>query len=332
MNINTSINNYNSFSEQDTRSLYQQANEEHNVDLVRTLNHEGLQETDLPPVRAPSIISNYMDIATKSDIILRFFQDLRKSGQFLSREEFMSLKDKTWRYKDKKLCRIIGCEHLKKVIQENKLKHIKVPRKVAVFDEGNKSIEVKGYSFGSRDHYQFYSDQVEVHAEHIESVNRKISREEIDELIQAIACSNFGDLWPQNFMIAQDGIYFIDTELKSFDGPIEWRNMGRFNQHIKKEDMDYFKEVIDKKIVGGRKESYIQQEYDFPSYDTIEKEIEDFDLILKKGHVPDDYEHEMLEESHELRKLLEYVGAKKVGTTFFKPNLFQYEKTDLLIN
>ena len=54
----------------------------------------------------------------------------------------------------------------------------------------------------------------------IKEVDRKITREEADEFIEMITDSNYTDLNVENFILATDGIYVIDTELKSFGGPI----------------------------------------------------------------------------------------------------------------
>lgn len=183
----------------------------------------------VPSFIGPTIISNFMDIATKHDIILHFLKELRKSNRLLTMREFRSLPSKGWVKKDQ-LNRILGCDHLMQKIRENNLKHIKVPLKVAVVKQ-TKSLKVSGWHYIDN-LYDIQSDQIRIYAERITSVDRKLSREEIDEIIQVIATSQFADLWPSNIVLADDGIYFIDTEFKSFTGSLCWANMERFESLV----------------------------------------------------------------------------------------------------
>lgn len=119
------------------RDIYQEANETHNVDLVRQLNDEGMKPI-VPSFSGPAIISSFMDISTKHDIILGFMKKLRETNKLLTEKEFQLLPSKNWIEKES-MGRILGCDHLMRNIMENQLRHIKVPLKIAVVEEGRES-------------------------------------------------------------------------------------------------------------------------------------------------------------------------------------------------
>ena len=79
-------------------------------------------------------------------------------------------------------------------------------------------------------------------------MDRKLSREEIIQLMILIEASNFVDLQLANFIIGADGVYFIDTEIKSFSGKIEWKKMQRLISVVSEKDIEWFKGLIEEKI------------------------------------------------------------------------------------
>ncbi len=127
-NLNTnsfSLQNFSKLDIMSQRAIYQEANEKDNVDLVRQLNDLGMKP-QIPSFSGPSIISNFMDVATKYDTILPFLKNLRQTNRLLTEKEFQSLSGKTW-FEKNKLSRILGCDHLLQKIRESQLKHFKVP-------------------------------------------------------------------------------------------------------------------------------------------------------------------------------------------------------------
>ena len=94
------------------------------------------------------------------------------------------------------------------------------------------------------------SDQITVYAEKIEHVNRKLTREEIAELVKLVVHAHFTDMGPlddkkkipDNFILTETDIYFIDTEFKSFfsDSITPIMNFTRFFPSTKPHDTDFF--------------------------------------------------------------------------------------------
>lgn len=313
-----SIQDWNTLEAMPKKALYQEANESQNVDLVRKLNGFGMKP-EVPNFSGPTIISNFMDIATKYDTILGFLKELRRSNRLLSEQEFQPLSTKKW-IKKSMLSRILGCDHLLRKIMEKELKHMKIPLKIAVVEDAE-LLKVSGYEY-SDNLYDLYSDQIKIYAEKINSVERKLSRDEIDELIQVIAIANFLDLWPENIVIAKDGVYFIDTEFKSFAGSICWGKLGRFESLVDENDKVYFKEKLEEKM----NEPEIIKENNGYNY------IKNILRIFKK-HPESSLEETDRKEIEEIENkifCLEYVGAKEAGTSWMKPNNFLFNLKDIL--
>jgi hypothetical protein len=322
--MNTTISS--SFSTQDfstleimsQRAIYQEANESHNVELVRQLNDLGMQPK-VPSFSGPTIISNFMDIATKYDTILGFLKELRQSNRLLTEQEFQSLSTKKWIQKSK-ISRILGCDHLMQKIAEKELKHMKIPLKIAVVEDAE-SLKVSGWEY-SDNLYDLDFDQVKIFAEKIKPIERKLSRDEIDELIQVIATANFLDLWPENIVVAEDGAYFIDTEFKSFAGSIYWGKLGRFESLVGEKDKVYFKEKVEEKM----NEPEIIKENN--GYGYLRNILRMFKRLPESSL--EETDRKEIEEMESKIYDLEYVGAKEAGSSWMKPNKFTFNLKDIL--
>jgi tRNA A-37 threonylcarbamoyl transferase component Bud32 len=188
---------------------------------------------------------------------------------------------------------------------------MKVPLKIAVI-QTTQSFNITGWQ--TSELYDIYTPEITVYAEKIRQVDRKLSREEIDELIQLIAKAHFLDLWPQNIVVAKEGVYFIDTEFKSFDGSIQWEKMVRFQSLIKEEDRGYFNE----KVEAQEKEYKIKEIYSFKSLKAIlrKRKLESYPGEMKK------FEEDVLN--------LKYVGAEKAGNDWISPNRFTFHLNEIL--
>ncbi len=308
-------------------TLYQQANEENNIDLVRKLNEIGMKP-EIPQVNKPGVISSYMDIATKHDTILASLQELRQNKQLLTEKEFETVKgDKKWCEKSE-ISRLLGANHLTKKINELKLQHIKVPEKVAVLKDGE-TLTITGQDGCDQYCYDFNSKQIAVYAEEIEHVNRKLTREEISELVQLIAHAHFTDLaplnkkneMPGNFILTKTDIYFIDTEFKSFySSPrVPFGNFDRFLPSIREEDEAFFQDEVQK---------YAKTASAIPKMHYYLLDDCQLERYEKKKQEKTEKEKIEIEEIQKRMAPLNYVGAKVAG--IYKPNQFSYPVTEIL--
>lgn len=299
------------------RAIYQEANETHNVDLVRHLNGLGMKPKVLN-FAGPAIISNLMDIATKHDLIFGFLKQLRETNRLQTEKEFQPLLAKKWIQKSG-LGRIMGCDHLMRKIMEKELKHIKVPLKIAVVEDSG-SLNVIGRET-SNNFYEVHSDQVKIYAEEIQYVERKLSRDEINELIQIIAAAHFVDLCPANIIVAENGVYLIDTEFKSFAGALRWADLQRFESLISEEDKAYFEKLVHEKMAEPK------DKIESIRYDYFTFVVNAFDKLPSSSI---EQHKDVIEDFKNKVANLEYVGAKKVGA-WLSPNKFSFNLSDILI-
>lgn len=289
------------------KKIYQEANEFQDIKRVRQMNEWGMKP-EVPHFTGPTFVSSYMDIATKHDIILAFFKRLRDQNRLLTEGEFQMLSDKKWILKYR-IDRIMGCDFLQEIILEKQLKYMKVPLKILVVDECE-FVGVEGFECGNNA-YNISSDKIKVYSERITPVQRKLTRDEIDELIQLIAAANFTDIQLDNIILTKEGVYNVDTEFKSFSHSINWDKLRRIDPLIDGEDKEYFLEQIEDKRKAP------QKEVDDNEYWRLQH-------ILK--YVQDE---DMIKELKDKISRLEYVGAKESGSSS-KPNLFSFALNSIL--
>ena len=151
---------------------------------------------------------------------------------------------------------------LGQIIKAHNFARAKVPLKVAVIKDDaaqNGPLKVQGYAAGvnngnGREFYSFDIDSHQVEglwAEKITPSNRKLSRDELDELVTVVAESKFGDfgtLRRPNILVAENGFYFVDTEFTSFQGRPEWAGLWEILQpFVDSGDTQYFQDKLQAK-------------------------------------------------------------------------------------
>lgn len=192
----------------------------------------------------PSIFRHSMSNEEIQQIGVEFFEDLKKSGRLLTKQEFVDQNHPKGAYWDKgmDLGRIQGTNYIKRIADELSLKHIKVPKKIAVLNEGITSVRA---TVSSSD-LKLYSKRVTIYAENITRLERGTTREEVTEFLKILEATGFGDFLGDNFMLGrnsqgEEGIYFIDTEYMNFRHmPFLENNVGpRVTSMVQKKDWDW---------------------------------------------------------------------------------------------
>ena len=173
-----------------------------------------------------------MDVATTHQTISAYLVRLRQEGRLLTENEFQEVQSNSAWCNKGNFTRILGRDYILDLIKELNLKHIKVPEKKAVIDSNKETLSFEVSQYGSQNLVFMSSEAICIYAQEIQTTSRFVSREEMTELFTIIEAANFSDLWDVNFIVAEDGIYFIDTEIKSFcdtiigvrwkDYPISW--------------------------------------------------------------------------------------------------------------
>jgi hypothetical protein len=224
--------------------IYRTANNFNNIILVARLNTLGKYTTNVP-VTKPCIVSLRMDIATTHQILSDYLVKLRQENRLVTENEFQA--NGAWRKKGN-FTRILGRDYILDLTEELNLKHIKVPEKKAVICSNKEALSFEINQYGTENLVQVSSADICIYAQEIQRTDRFVSREEMAELFTLIKAANFSDLWDGNFIVAEDGIYCIDTEINSFCNTIAWNKMGRLSSFMAEEDQDWFKEQIHQKI------------------------------------------------------------------------------------
>jgi hypothetical protein len=227
--------------------IYRTANNFNNISLVARLNTLGKYTTDAP-ITKPCILSLRMDIATTHQTISAYLKKLRQENRLLTETEFQNFQSNGSWFKKGNFTRILGRDYILDLTKELNLKHIKVPEKKVVIHSNKEKLSFEIGQYESRDIVWMKTEDISIYAQEIQKVNRFVSREEMTELFTIIKAANFSDLWYLNFIVAEDGIYFIDTEIKSFVNRICWDKMKGLASFMAKEDQEWFKGQIYQKI------------------------------------------------------------------------------------
>ena len=148
-----------------------------------------------------------------------------------------------------------------------------------------------------------------------------MTRKEIDELIQIIASANYTNLHAGQLIVAKDGIYFIDTEFSSFEGPINWGKVGRFDVFVAEEDKSYFHSKVQEKM----EEPFAPIKYS--AYYSPTNMLSKFITLPKQSKA--EISSRFLKMKQTISNL-EYVGAKKVGAKIGDPNHFSFPMSEIL--
>lgn len=278
---------------------YQLANEAEDVELVEEMHQSGIN----PPIPAliiePNLLTPFMDIAEKQQKILHFMRRLRETGRLFDRGEKLPEELQFQTIAKEELTRLMGTDYLRQVFQKKQFKHVKVPIKFAKI-RASDFLEINGWQIGDG-FYQIASKDIIVYAQTISSVKRKLQRNEINEAIEAIAAANFTDInGGSNFVIAQDGLYFIDNDIKSFKGGIDWNHVFHaFKYFVEKKDVEFLCNKI-KKVSSA---------------------------LFKS---PDKKRREFMDSIWSERFLIKLVGSNKTGMNWLNKHQFFFDVDEII--
>ncbi|MDR3624278.1 MAG: hypothetical protein P4L16_03960 [Chlamydiales bacterium] len=251
-NTNFADDAFSSLPEELKRKAYTIANIYGHEELVTKLNRLGMR---LPSNSLPfgvDLLSVSMDAVQAKETIRNYLKNLRKEGRLLTEDEFNTLPERnSYRKKGGYFQRIAGTDCIAKKIEELQTHHIKVPRKIAVMKPEERwhaadevlfetySPNAIGYNLG------ISSTDFECYAQEIKRSSRNIRFEEMEELVKVIEATHYGDLHLSNFIIAEDGIYFIDNEYHSFYGT-SYDKLYRLSTMLASEDVPKFYALIER--------------------------------------------------------------------------------------
>ncbi len=208
-----SLEELKSLSLEDQEITYRLANSNSQLNVVRTLRSLGFGRHDeLLKREGPSIFGCNMDALEMQESLNGFLTNLRTQKLLLTRSEFEKLPSGNYEPKGQDIGRILGRDYIERKAQELGLKHIKVPKKMMVVDDHTDQTFFIDTSLGIK----ALGDHIAVYAEKIQKAERKITAEEVSELLRLFEATGFCDIHWGNVIVAKDGVYIIDTEFTNF--------------------------------------------------------------------------------------------------------------------
>lgn len=203
-----------SLSREDQQIIYQLANIYSQLNVIRTLKLLGWgRSEDLLMREGPSIFGCNMDALEMYECLQTFLTGLRSQKLLLTQTEFNHLSSKNYVEKGGDMGRILGRDYIERKAHELGLKHVKVPRKMIVIDDDNTHIKLRT---NASLNIRAPKGDITVYAEKIRESNRKITSEEVSELLCLFETTGFSDIHWGNIIVAEDGVYIIDTEFTNF--------------------------------------------------------------------------------------------------------------------
>ncbi len=187
--------------------------------FLQKLREVGWQKQPTTPEKA-AILSSDMDALHVEEAFRQFLVDLRQKGCLLTKEEFAQLP--AGNYKGKwngaAIGRILGRDYIAKTAERLQLKHIKVPKKIAVIESSAPSI---AFTVNQYSCLPIHSEQLSIWAEKIKPLQEFVNREEMLELLDLVEETGYNDCGGDNICLATNqagerGVYFIDTEYMNF--------------------------------------------------------------------------------------------------------------------
>lgn len=200
-----------SLPEEQREVIYKIANEQHARELIERLNGLGMRATFEHRLPLSPMLAYDMDLISAERAMVDYLRALRAAGLLATWTEFQGM-DPT-RYLDKdsqSFDRILGAQHIERVAAHYHCPAIKVPRKIAVINDGTSELVVHLASMGC--------PSIRVYAERVVPVKEMHGVEQVVQLIRVIKQAGFANFsfTEPDILMTQDGFHLIDTEFSSF--------------------------------------------------------------------------------------------------------------------
>ncbi|MFI5342905.1 MAG: DUF648 domain-containing protein [Chlamydiales bacterium] len=201
------------FSQEDQEIVYRLANIYSQLNIVKTMRTLGFGRTEELLMReGPSIFGGNMDALEMHEHLHGFLTHLRSQNLLLTQSEFDQLPPKKYKAKGEDIGCILGRDYIERKANELGLIHVKLPKKIIVID-GQTNLKLRSRAGLN---IEASSDSFTVYAEKIKEVDRTINPEEVSELLRLFEATGFSDIHWENIIVAEDGVYIIDSAFTNF--------------------------------------------------------------------------------------------------------------------
>lgn len=197
--------------EEQREVIYAIANGQHKRELVERLNSLGMRGTFEHRLPLSPMLAYDMDLLSAERAMVDYLHSLRASGLLVTWAEFQEMDPTRYLEKDSQsFDRILGAQHIERVAAHYHCPAIKVPKKIAVIDDGASELKVDLASMGC--------PSIRVYAERVVPVKEKHEVERLVQLMRVIKKAGFANFsfTEPNIFMTEGGFHFIDTQFSSF--------------------------------------------------------------------------------------------------------------------
>lgn len=228
------------------KELYMTAHAWGHAELIDRMNRLGMKQRPVCP-KGPTPLSINMDLLEQRKAVESCLLQLRAERRILLPQEAPSdLRTFHPNYND--FSRVLGARFVKETVKRLSLKHIDAAETFALLKPDTDSLR-----FHTEHGTFIQSTDMDIYAEKIVEVQRWISLEEADELLDVIEATGFADIHRGNFMITEDKIYFVDLEWANFQEHAAYHLMGRLSSFVKPEEREALLTHIQRRIEAHQK-------------------------------------------------------------------------------
>lgn len=231
-------------SRDDQEMAFRLANMYSNLEVLKIFRTLGFVRNEpLYRPEGPSIFGFNMDALQMREVLVHALK-----GRVLSKSNFKN--KNTYIDKGGDVGRLLGRDYILRTIQRLGLKHVKVPEKFIVAEE-SEPLKIRVNS----DHSITAESSVDVYAVRVNRADRKITSDEVKELLALFEAVGFSDIHWGNIIIAADGVYIIDTEFTNFwinrfyfEGGNQFAQMAKIVHALPLEEQKPFIDELNHKI------------------------------------------------------------------------------------
>jgi len=244
------------------QKVYQIANIYIHKPLLQKLRSLGSYEKPVEP-QWVNPIGPDMDAIDIEESLDKFLKNLRRKGCLLTEEEFPQNHKATYYHKKDSLGRILGRDFIERVAKQLNLDFVKVPKKVAVITPKTVKELAFKIAIARNDTINITCPSLQVYCEPILKIDETFSRKQLEKLLELVEITGVSDLCCNNFFMGKNsagekGVYFIDTEYKTFAFNVGRRSVDYLKVLAAPEDQAWFKKELDRRFSpierGARKE------------------------------------------------------------------------------
>jgi len=189
-----------------------------------------------PTIQRPFFFHDDAEFLTIRNLIRSLLLSLRQNRLLLTEKEFENRNICPVMTKGHDVSRVVGCDCITTALKIHGLRKIRVPQKFLVLNSRAKHITLSK---------KLFSKELTVFATQILEDYRRLSSEEMRELITLVEATGYSDCYRRNLITTKSHVYVVDTELKAFF-PLapDTGHLKSLTNSVEAEDQNAFSEEL----------------------------------------------------------------------------------------